>query len=133
MHTGDVAFMDEDGYITLVDRTKDMIIVSGYKVFSKKVEDLMADHPAVEIMALIGLPNPDRPGSEMVKAYVILSQDYQFDGDEEALKADIISYAKKHLAPYEVPRQIEILKEMPLTNVGKLDKKALRSVNRQDA
>ena len=129
MHTGDVAFMDEDGYITLVDRTKDMIIVSGYKVFSKKVEDLMADHPAVEIMALIGLPNPDRPGSEMVKAYVILSQDYQFDGDEEALKADIISYARKHLAPYEVPRQIEILKEMPLTNVGKLDKKALRSVN----
>ncbi len=129
MHTGDVAFMDGEGYMTLVDRTKDMIIVSGYKVFSKKVEDLMADHPAVEIMALIGIPNPDRPGSEMVKAYVILSPDYDFDGDEEALKADIISYAKEHLAPYEVPKQLEIIKEMPLTSVGKLDKKALRSAN----
>jgi long-chain acyl-CoA synthetase len=130
MHTGDVAFMDEDGYMTLVDRTKDMIIVSGYKVFSKKVEDLMADHPAVEIMALIGVPNPDRPGSEMVKAYVKLVQDYTFDGDEDALKADIISFAKEHLAPYEVPKQVEIIKEMPLTSVGKLDKKALRSAIR---
>jgi len=127
MHTGDVAFMDEEGYMTLVDRTKDMIIVSGYKVFSKRVEDLMADHPAVEIMALIGVPNPDRPGSEMVKAYVILARDYDFDGDEEALKADIIRYAKECLAPYEVPKHVEILKEMPLTSVGKLDKKALRS------
>jgi long-chain acyl-CoA synthetase len=126
MHTGDVAFMDQEGYMTLVDRTKDMIIVSGYKVFSKKVEDLMADHPAVGIMALIGYPHPDRPGSEMVKAYVTLAQEYDFDGDEEALKADIIRYAKEHLAPYEVPKQIEILKEMPLTSVGKLDKKALR-------
>jgi len=129
MHTGDVAFMDEDGYFTLVDRTKDMIIVSGYKVFSKKVEDLMADHPAVEIMALIGVANLDRPGSEMVKAYVVLAQDYNFDGDEDALKADIIRYAKERLAPYEVPKQVEIIKEMPLTSVGKLDKKALRSAN----
>lgn len=126
MHTGDVAVMDEDGYLTLVDRTKDMIIVSGFKVFSKKVEDLMADHPAVEIMALIGVPNPDRPGSEMVKAYITLSPGYQFDGGDEALKADIIRYAKERLAPYEVPKQVEILKEMPLTSVGKLDKKALR-------
>ena len=129
MHTGDVAFMDENGYFTLVDRTKDMIIVSGYKVFSKKIEDLMAYHPAVEIMALIGVSNPDRPGSEMVKAYVVLAQDYDFDGDEDALKADIINYAKERLAPYEVPKHIEILKEMPLTSVGKLDKKALRSAN----
>jgi len=130
MHTGDVAIMDEDGYLTLVDRTKDMIIVSGFKVFSKKVEDMMAEHPAVEIMALIGVPNPDRPGSEMVKAYVILAQDYQFDGDEEALRNDIISFAKERLTPYEVPKQIEFVKEMPLTSLGKIDKKALRAANR---
>ena len=83
-----------------------------------------------EIMALIGVPNPDRPGSEMVKAYVKLVQDYHFDGDEEALKADIIRYAKERLAPYEVPKQVEILNEMPLTSVGKLDKKALRPATR---
>ena len=82
-----------------------------------------------EIMALIGVPNPDRPGSEMVKAYVILAQNYHFDGDQEALKVDIIRHAKERLAPYEVPKQIEILKEMPLTSVGKLDKKALRSAD----
>ncbi|ACL04348.1 AMP-dependent CoA ligase/synthetase [Desulfatibacillum aliphaticivorans] len=127
MHTGDVGFMDEDGYITLVDRTKDMLIVSGFKVFSKKVEDIMADHPAIEIMALIGAPNPDRPGSELAKAFVTLDAEYAFDGDREALKADIIAFAKEHLAPYEVPKEIEIIEEMPLTSVGKLDKKVLRA------
>ncbi len=64
----------------------------------------------------------------MVRAYVILARDYDFDGDEEALKADIIRYAKEHLAPYEVPKQIEIVKETPLTSVGKLDKKELRKM-----
>ena len=127
MHTGDVAIMDSDGYLTLVDRTKDMIIVSGYKVFSKKVEDIMADHPAVEIMATVGVQNPDRPGSELVRAYVVLAKDYNFDGDEEKLKKDLLEFAKAHLAPYEVPKQIEIITEMPLTSVGKLDKKALRA------
>lgn len=124
MRTGDVAVQDEEGYLTLVDRTKDMIIVSGYKVFSKKVEDLLADHPAVEIMALIGVPNPDRPGSEMVKAYVKLKPG--FGDDPEAVKKDILEFAKANLAPYEVPKLIEIMKELPLTSVGKLDKKALR-------
>ena len=127
MHTGDVGVMDEDGYITLVDRTKDMLIVSGFKVFSKKVEDIMADHPAIEIMALIGVPNPHRPGSELAKAFVSLDPGYVFDGDQEALKADIMRFAKEHLAPYEVPKEIEIIKEMPLTSVGKLDKKVLRA------
>ncbi|MEW6264544.1 MAG: AMP-binding protein [Thermodesulfobacteriota bacterium] len=126
LRTGDVAVQDEDGYLTLVDRTKDMIIVSGYKVFSKKVEDLLADHPAVEIMALIGVPNPDRPGSEMVKAYVKLKPG--FSGDVEAVKKEIVELAKAKLAPYEVPKMIEILKELPLTSVGKLDKKALRQM-----
>ena len=126
MHTGDVVVQDEEGYLRLVDRTKDMLIVSGFKVFSKKVEDLMAGHPAVEIMAVIGVPNPERPGSEMVKAFIALDPHFEFDGDEKALKEDIISFAKTRLAPYEVPKQIEILSEMPLTSVGKLDKKQLR-------
>ena len=126
MHTGDVVVQDEEGYLRLVDRTKDMLIVSGFKVFSKKVEDLMAAHPAVEIMAVIGVPNLERPGSEMVKAFITLDPHFEFDGDEQALKEDIISFAKARLAPYEVPKQIEILGEMPLTSVGKLDKKQLR-------
>jgi long-chain acyl-CoA synthetase len=126
MHTGDVAIMDEDGYMKLVDRTKDMIIVGGYKVFSSKVEDVIAGHPAVGMIALVGLQNPQRPGSEIVKGFVQLDPNYSYDGNESALKEDIILYAKEHCAPYEVPKVIEIIGEMPLTAVGKIDKKVLR-------
>jgi len=127
MHTGDVAVMDEDGYMKIVDRTKDMIIVGGFKVFSSKVEDTLAQHPAVGMIALIGESNPDRPGSEVVKAYVQLDPDFSFDGNEDGLKEEIIRFSKEKLAAYEVPKRIEIIQEMPLTTVGKIDKKVLRA------
>lgn len=127
MHTGDVGIMDEDGYIRIVDRTKDMINVGGFKVFSSKVENTLTKHSAIGILALIGVDNPDRPGSEIVKAYIQLDPDYRFDGDEDALKKDIISFAKEKCAPYEVPKLIEFINEIPLTAVGKIDKKVLRS------
>jgi len=126
MHTGDVAIMDDDGYLTIVDRTKDMINVGGFKVFSSKVEDALSKHPAIGMLALIGVDNPQRPGSEIVKAYVQLDPVYHFDGDEDALKADIARFAKEKCSPYEVPKVIEIIEEMPLTAVGKIDKKVLR-------
>ena len=126
MHTGDMGVMDEEGYVRIVDRTKDMIIVGGYKVFSTKVEDTLTKHPAIAMVAIVGLPNPDRPGSELVKAYVQIDPQYEFDGNKEALKQDIITSVQKDLAPYEVPKIIEFLDELPLTVVGKVDKKALR-------
>jgi long-chain acyl-CoA synthetase len=126
MHTGDVAIMSEDGYLRIVDRTKDMIIVGGFKVFSSKVEETLIKHPAIGMVALIGIPNPDRPGSEIVKAILQLDPNYEYDGNEEALKEDITAFAKEHCAPYEVPKRLEIAKELPLTVVGKIDKKALR-------
>lgn len=126
MHTGDVAIMDEDGYLKIVDRTKDMIIVGGFKVFSSKVEGIISKHPAVNSIALVGKPNPDRPGSEIVKAYVQKSTDHDFSVTDEALKEDIIRFAKEKCSPYEVPKQIELIDEMPLTAVGKIDKKVLR-------
>jgi len=125
MHTGDVGIMDEDGYIRIVDRTKDMIIVGGYKVFSSKVEDVLSKHPAIDMLALIGLANPDRPGSEIVKAFIQLTPEYQ-DKDKKALENEIIEFAKEKCAPYEVPKIIEFSKEIPLTAVGKIDKKVLR-------
>ena len=127
MHTGDVAWMDEEGYLRIVDRTKDMIIVGGFKVFSTKIEDVLAKHPDVGMIALIGIPNPDRPGSEIVKAFIQLDPSYEFDGNEDALKEEIINFAKEKCAPYEVPKMIEIADELPLTVVGKIDKKILRS------
>jgi len=126
MHTGDVAVMDEDGFLKIVDRTKDMIIVGGFKVFSSKVEDIISKHPAIGVMALIGEPNPERPGSEVVKAYIQKSPDFAFDGTDDELKADIIRFAKEKCSPYEVPKQIVLIEEMPLTAVGKIDKKVLR-------
>ncbi len=126
MHTGDVGIIDEEGYVKIADRTKDMIIVGGYKVFSTKVEDTLTKHPAIGMVAIIGLPNPERPGSELVKAIIQLDPEYQYDGNEEALKEDITTFAKKECAPYEVPKIIEIAAELPLTTVGKVDKKLLR-------
>ena len=126
MHSGDVGLMDEDGYVKIVDRTKDMIIVGGFKVFSAKVEDTLAKHPAIGMIALVGEPNPDRPGSEIVNAYIQLDPDFAYDGNEEALKEDFINFAKDNCAPYEVPKKVVIMKDIPLTVIGKVDKKALR-------
>jgi len=127
MHTGDVAIMDEEGYLRIVDRTKDMIIVGGFKVFSAKLEDTLTKHPAIEMVATIGIPNPERPGSEIVKAFIQLDPSFEYDGNEDALKEDIIAFAKKNCSAYEVPKLLEITEELPLTVVGKVDKKILRS------
>jgi len=123
-YSGDVGVMDEDGYITIVDRTKDMIIVSGYKVFSVEVDDKLNKHPAIELCSSVGIPDPDRPGSEMVKLYVLLKEGYK---PSEEIKADILKFAQENLAKYKIPKFIEILKEMPLTSIGKVDKKFLRN------
>ncbi len=117
--------MDEDGYIKIVDRTKDMIIVSGFKVFSVEVDDKMNKHPAIELCSTVGIPDSDRPGSEIVKLYVLLKEGHQAS---EEVKASILKYAQENLAKYKVPKIIEFLAQLPLTTVGKVDKKALRKM-----
>jgi long-chain acyl-CoA synthetase len=124
-YSGDVGVMDEDGYITIVDRTKDMIIVSGFKVFSVEVDDKMNKHPAIELCSSVGLPDPDRPGSEIVKLYVLLKKGIEAS---EETKNDILNFAQENLAKYKVPKVIEILEELPLTSIGKVDKKLLRKM-----
>jgi len=126
MHTGDVAIQDEKGFLSIVDRTKDMIIVGGFKVFSAKVEEILTEHPAIEMLATIGVSNPKRPGSELVKAFIKIIPGYDYGGDKEALKEDITQFAKEKLSPYEVPKIIEFREDLPLTTIGKLDKKVLR-------
>jgi acyl-CoA synthetase (AMP-forming)/AMP-acid ligase II len=125
LHTGDVGKMDSDGFITIVDRAKDMLNVGGFKVFSREVEEKLYEHPAIEFCAIIGVPNPERPGTEIVKLVVQLSQGYR-DKSAKEVEADIIKFARENFAPYKVPKILEFHKEMPLTSVGKVDKKALR-------
>jgi long-chain acyl-CoA synthetase len=125
LHTGDVARMDEDGYFTIVDRSKDMLNVGGYKVFSREVEDKLYEHPAIELCAIIGKPNPKRPGTDIVKLVYQASADHK-NRDPDDLAEEIREFARAHCAPYKVPKIIELVDELPLTPIGKVDKKALR-------
>jgi len=125
LHTGDVARMDEDGYFTIVDRAKDMLNVGGFKVFSREVEEKLYEHPAIEFCAIIGVPNIERPGTEVVKLVVQISEGHK-ERDHETLKREIVSFARENLSPYKVPKIVEIVDRIPLTAVGKVDKKTLR-------
>ncbi len=117
--------MDADGYITLVDRAKDMLIVGGYKVFSREVEDVLCEHPSVAVCAVLGIPNPKRPGSEHVRLVIQPAATHK-DRAQNELRDEILAYCREALAPYKVPKQIDIMDALPLTAVGKVDKKALR-------
>jgi long-chain acyl-CoA synthetase len=125
LFTGDVAKMDEDGYFTVVDRAKDMLNVGGFKVFSKEVEETLYEHPAIGFCAIVGTPNPERPGSEIVRALIQLAQSHK-DKDRGEIEKEIMEYCHENMAPYKRPKSIEFVDELPLTAVGKVDKKALR-------
>ncbi len=127
-HTGDVGVMDEDGFITIVDRTKDMLIVSGYKVYSVHVEDILTKHPNIEMVAIIGLKDPDRPGSEIVKAIVQLKEGIE---PSDKIKVELKNYAAENLSKYENPRIWEFRETLPLTTVGKVLKRALREESKE--
>ena len=126
LHTGDVARMDEDGFFYILDRSKDMLNVGGFKVFSREVEETLYKHEAVEFCAVIGQPDPKRPGNEIVKVVIQPASGAQ-NKDSDALKQEITDYCRETMSPYKVPKVIEFIDEMPLTTVGKVDKKALRS------
>ncbi|MFX0206923.1 MAG: AMP-binding protein [Candidatus Hodarchaeota archaeon] len=120
--TGDIGKMDEDGYFYIVDRIKDMINVSGMKVYSRVIDDTLYEHPAVSEVAVIGIPDPNRIGSERVKVFISLRAD--FEG--KITTNDIIDYCKEKLPPYAVPKSVEFRKTLPLTIIGKVWKKKLK-------
>ncbi|MCU0577116.1 MAG: AMP-binding protein [Desulfobacterota bacterium] len=123
MFTGDVARMDEDGYFYIVDRVKDMVIVSGFKVFTRELDDVLMKHPDVQVAASIGIPDPDRPGSERVAAAVVLKPGADKSNAEKEL---ILKYLKDSVAPYKVPKVIEFMDELPTSGVGKVLKRELK-------
>ncbi|WP_435284441.1 class I adenylate-forming enzyme family protein [Streptomyces koelreuteriae] len=119
LRTGDIGFMDEQGWLYVVDRKKDMINASGFKVWPREVEDVLYTHPAVREAAVVGVPDGYR--GETVKAYISLRPDAETDPDALA------AYCKERLAAYKYPRQVEILPDLPKTASGKILRRELRS------
>lgn len=117
-HTGDIGHLDEDGFCFITDRKKDMIIVGGYKVYPRDVEEVLFQHPAVSIAAAIGVP--DEHSGEKVKGFVV------FKSGMSATPEEIIAFCKEKLAAYKVPKSIEIRNELPQSAVGKVLRRKLR-------
>ncbi|MDQ1310724.1 MAG: long-chain acyl-CoA synthetase, partial [Pseudomonadota bacterium] len=116
-HTGDIAVMDPGGYFRIVDRLKDMIIVSGFNVFPNEIEGVLALHPGVLECAVIGVP--DERAGEAVKAFVVRK-------DPALTEADLMEYCREHLAGYKKPKTIEFRDDLPRSNIGKILRRALR-------
>jgi len=117
-HTGDVAVMDEDGYTSIVQRKKDMIIVDGYNVYPSEVEAVLYTHPSVRLAAVIGIP--DSYHGEVVKACIALRP------GTGATKDEIVAHCRKGLTEYKIPRQVEIRETLPMSAVGKILYRVLR-------
>ncbi|MGW2656131.1 class I adenylate-forming enzyme family protein [Streptomyces sp. NPDC001478] len=119
LRTGDIGFMDREGWLYVVDRKKDMINASGFKVWPREVEDVLYTHPAVREAAVVGVPDPYR--GETVRAYVSLRPGATAAPDE------LGAYCKERLAAYKYPREVEILEDLPKTASGKILRRELRS------
>jgi long-chain acyl-CoA synthetase len=124
LHTGDVGYMDADGWFYIVDRKKDQINVGGYKVWPREIEDVLYEHEAVREAAVVGVPDPYR--GETVKAYVSLKAGGAVTVEELA------AHCKQRLAAYKYPRQVVIIEELPKTVTGKILRRELRARARQD-
>ncbi len=118
LFTGDIATMDQDGFFKIVDRKKDMILVSGFNVYPNEVEDAVMKHPKVLEAAAIGVP--DEHSGEVVKVFIVKK-------DESLTAEEIIQHTKQYLTNYKIPKHVEFRTEIPKTNVGKVLRRALRS------
>jgi long-chain acyl-CoA synthetase len=119
LYTGDIGEFDEDGYIWIRDRVKDMAIVGGYNVYPREIDEVLYAHPDVKEAAAVGVP--DKYRGEVIKAFVVPKDGVSLTAD------DILSYCRANLAKYKVPTAVEVVAELPKTTVGKIDKKALRA------
>ena len=117
--TGDIGIIDEDGYLRVVDRKKDMIIVSGFKVFPNDVEDVVCSHPKVKECAAVGIPS--EKSGECVKIFVVKK-------DSSLSKNELLDYCRENLTAYKMPKEIEFRESLPKSNVGKILRRELRDV-----
>src|SRR5690606_18927009 len=122
LYTGDVGELDADGYLYIRDRKKDMVIVGGYNVYPREIDEVLALHPAVQEAAAVGVPDAYR--GEVVKAFVVLRP-----GARASVEA-LLAHCSANLAKYKVPAALALVPELPRTPVGKIDKKALKEIAR---
>lgn len=125
MHTGDVAYVDRDGYFFIVDRRKDMLITAGYNVYPAEIERVVAAHPAVALVAVGSVP--DEVKGELARAYVVLRPGAEPDAES------ILGFCRERLAAYKVPRSVVFVEALPQTSTGKLMRRALRELDTADA
>ena len=121
--TGDIGHADEDGYLLITDRKKDMIIVGGFNVYPRDVEDILFQHPKVGLAAVVGVP--DEKSGEIVKAYV------QLKPGEKATEEEVLEFCKENMAGYKRPKIVEFRDELPVSNVGKVLRRVLRDEERK--
>lgn len=115
--TGDIGYMDEEGYFYIVDRKKDMIIAGGFNIYPREIEEVLYEHEKVQEVVVAGIPDPYR--GETVKAYIVLKE------GEEATEQEFDEFARKHMAAYKIPRIYEFRQELPKTAVGKILRRSL--------
>ncbi len=118
LYTGDIVVRDEDGYLFIVDRKKDMIIAGGFNIYPREVDEVLHQHPKIEMAVTVGVPDAYR--GETVKAYIVLKN------GERATDKDIVDFCREQLAPYKVPKRIEFRDSLPQSAVGKILRKTLR-------
>jgi len=121
LHTGDVATMDEDGYFTIVDRMKDMILTAGFNVYPAEIERVLCGHPSVALAAVGGIP--DETKGELAKAYVVVKP------GTEATREELVAHCRQHLAAYKVPRAIQFTSQVPMTSSGKIMRRLLVDID----
>lgn len=122
LHSGDLSKMDEDGYIYIVDRKKDMILTAGYNIYPAEIERVIAGHPAVAMVGVGAKADPNK--GEIAKAYIVLKAGANADAD------DVISYCRKHLAAYKVPREVQFVPALPTTSSGKILRRQLKTLDK---
>jgi long-chain acyl-CoA synthetase len=124
LHSGDIASMDKDGYITYKQRLKRMIVTSGYNVYPSQIEEIIERHEAVIDCSVIGVPHPYKV--EVAKAYIALKSGYK---DTPKLREELLELCKKNLAAYSIPKEFEFRKSLPKTMIGKVDFRKLQQEN----